>query len=64
LDKPTSSYIEDKALVAAAQKNEQAFAALYDKYFERIYIFIFKRVQDEAIAGDVCQEIRRPRFRV
>lgn len=56
MDKNTSSYKEDKALVAAAQKNEQAFSALYEKYFERIYIFIFKRVQDEAVAGDVCQD--------
>lgn len=43
-------------LVAAAKKNPKAFSALYDKYFEQIYLFIFKRVQDEAIAGDVCQE--------
>lgn len=33
-----------------------AFGLIYDKYFEQIYLFIYKRVQDEAVAGDVCQE--------
>lgn len=51
-----STYQEDLKLIAAAKKDVRAFAGLYDKYFERIYIFIFKRVQDEAVAGDVCQD--------
>jgi len=55
LDKK-STYQEDLKLIAAAKKDARAFAGLYDKYFERIFIFIFKRVQDEAIAGDVCQD--------
>lgn len=51
-----STYQQDLKLIAAAKKDVRAFAGLYDKYFERIYIFIFKRVQDEAVAGDVCQD--------
>lgn len=47
---------DDSALVAAAQKDRDAFGAIYDKYFERIYLFIFKRVGDEDTAGDICQE--------
>lgn len=46
----------DQLLVAAAKKDRAAFGALYDKYFERIYLFIYKRVGDEDVAGDVCQE--------
>jgi RNA polymerase sigma-70 factor (ECF subfamily) len=56
MKKKLTTYQEDKMLVAAAKKNPKAFSALYDKYFEQIYLFIFKRVQDEALAGDVCQE--------
>lgn len=48
--------MDDKHLIAAAQKDRIAFGALYDKYFEQIYLFIFKRVQDEGVAGDVCQD--------
>lgn len=47
---------DDRQLVAAAQKDRDAFAAIYDKYFERIFLFIFKRVGDEEMAGDICQE--------
>ncbi|MBK9192608.1 MAG: sigma-70 family RNA polymerase sigma factor [Crocinitomicaceae bacterium] len=47
---------DDSALVVAAQKDRNAFAAIYDKYFDRIYLFIYKRVGDEQLAGDICQE--------
>lgn len=43
-------------MIAAAQKDRNAFGLIYDKYFERIYLFIFKRVGDEDLAGDICQE--------
>lgn len=50
------TYKDDQQLVLLAQKNRQAFSIIYDKYFERIYCFIYKRVQREEIAGDICQE--------
>lgn len=50
------TYQDDFQLVLLAQKDRNAFSLIYEKYFERIYRFIFKRVQDEAIAGDICQE--------
>jgi hypothetical protein len=43
MKKKLTTYQEDKMLVAAAKKNPKAFSALYDKYFEQIYLFIFKR---------------------
>lgn len=46
----------DAQLVAAAKKNPDYFGGLYERYFEQIFLFIFKRVQDEAVAGDVCQK--------
>lgn len=52
----TKNIVTDQQLVVAAQQNRDAFAALYDKYFEQIYLFIYKRVWDEAIAGDICQD--------
>ncbi|MEX1003287.1 MAG: sigma-70 family RNA polymerase sigma factor [Crocinitomicaceae bacterium] len=50
------TYLDEKQLIAAAQKDPRAFAPLYDKYFQPIFLFIFKRVQDEAAAGDICQD--------
>jgi RNA polymerase sigma-70 factor, ECF subfamily len=54
--KKTPYQDNDPLLVAAAKKDQRAFGALYDKYFERIYLFIYKRVCDEDVAGDICQE--------
>jgi len=49
-------YKDDQKLVLLVKKDRNAFALIYEKYFERIYLFIYKRVQDEAIAGDICQD--------
>ncbi|UKN01699.1 sigma-70 family RNA polymerase sigma factor [Paracrocinitomix mangrovi] len=46
----------DKELVAVAKENPDAFGGLYERYFEPLFYFIFKRVQDEAAAGDICQK--------
>lgn len=56
LKNKSATYIEDQQFILAAKKDPRAFGALYNKYFEQIYLFVFKRVQDEAIAGDVCQD--------
>ncbi len=47
---------EDQELLLLVKKDRNAFGIIYEKYFEPIYLFIYKRVQDEAIAGDICQE--------
>ena len=56
MNKKSATYLEDKQFIVAAKKDPRAFGALYNKYFEQIYLFIYKRVQDEAVAGDVCQD--------
>jgi len=43
----------DKALVAQAQTDPQAFAVLYDRYVDRIYAYAYRQVQDAALAQDV-----------
>lgn len=47
---------KDQELVLLVKKDRNAFGIIYEKYFEKIYLFIYKRVQDEALAGDICQE--------
>jgi RNA polymerase sigma-70 factor (ECF subfamily) len=47
---------EDAQWVLQAKKNRGAFGMLYEKYFDQIYLFIYKRVRDEDLAGDLCQE--------
>lgn len=43
--------------VQAAQSNPAYFRSLYDRYFEQIFRFVFKRTADENIANDVCSQV-------
>jgi RNA polymerase sigma-70 factor (ECF subfamily) len=48
---------EEYQLVKAAQKNRRKFGVLYERYFHPIYIFVFKRVCDEDISGDITSKV-------
>ena len=43
--------------VQAAQKNLAAFQPLYDRYFENIFRFIFRRTSDETLSADICSQV-------
>lgn len=42
--------------VDKAKKNPKHFAWLYDKYFEIIFQFIFRRIDDEALTADLTSQ--------
>ena len=62
---------EENSLVEKAKRNPEAFGRLYDKYFEGIFHFVFRRTDDEDLAGDITsqtflkalQNIRRYEFK-
>ncbi len=43
----------DDALIQQAQTDTAAFAALYDRYADRIYGYAYRLTQDDALAQDV-----------
>tara|TARA_Y100001968_G_C19241980_1_gene659913 strand:+ start:84 stop:620 length:537 start_codon:yes stop_codon:yes gene_type:complete len=47
----------DYPLVQAAKKNSAHFAPLYEKYFEKIFIFIVKKTKDEELTGDLTSQV-------
>lgn len=50
------SLLPDVELIQLSQRNSQYFAHLYDRYFEIIFRFVFKRLGgDESNAGDITQ---------
>ena len=55
LDKTKASYQQDLEFIARAKKEKNAFYLLYNKYWEQLFLFIFKKVQSMDDAGDVCQ---------
>lgn len=48
---------EDARLVAAAKEQREAFGALYNKYWESVYRFVYRRLQDEDDVKDVSQMV-------
>ena len=48
---------DEWAEIQAAQKNPALFRPLYDRYFEQIFHFIFKRTQDEGLCADLCSQV-------
>jgi RNA polymerase sigma-70 factor (ECF subfamily) len=54
---------EDAMLVAAAQADPAAFAALYNRYHPQIYRFAYRRTGDALLAEDVAAETFLAAFR-
>lgn len=50
-------WLEDIALVAAACQDAEAFGRLYDRYSDRIYRFVARRLRDRMAAEDVTAEV-------
>lgn len=49
--------LTESEVIVLAKKDQSYFGALYNKYFEQIFRFVFKRTGgDEALAGDVTQQ--------
>lgn len=51
-----SDLAKEQAIVEAAKMNPERFAALYDKYYEQIFRFIYQRVDDKEAAFDATQQ--------
>ena len=43
--------------VQAAQRNPAHFRPLYDRYFEQIFRFVFKRTAAEDVTADICSQV-------
>jgi len=55
LDKTKQSYQQDLIFIAKAKKNPSEFSLLYNKYWEQIFYFIFKKIKNNDDTGDICQ---------
>jgi RNA polymerase sigma-70 factor, ECF subfamily len=48
---------DERLLVEAAQKDPARFADLYEIHFERVYLFIARRVGDRDVAEDLTSDV-------
>jgi RNA polymerase sigma-70 factor (ECF subfamily) len=47
---------EEYLLLEKAKKDPEAFGPVYEKYFDRIFNFIFRQTDDEELTGDLCSQ--------
>jgi RNA polymerase sigma-70 factor, ECF subfamily len=43
--------------IEKAKSNPEDFAPLYEKYYRQIFLFIYKRTDDEDISGDLVSQV-------
>ena len=48
---------EEWEIIKRAQVQPDVFGFIYEKYYQQIYLFVFKRVEDEAVSGDLTSQI-------
>lgn len=49
--------LQEWAEIQAAQRDPARFRPLYDRYFESIFRFVFRRTADEELTGDLCSQV-------
>jgi len=42
--------------VRASQSDHRMFSVLYERYYEQIFVFIWRRTGDEDLTADICQQ--------
>lgn len=55
--KSTPPHIKQElAIIAKAKKDKRHFAPLYEVYYKSIFLYIFKKVKNEELTGDLCSK--------
>lgn len=49
--------MNEEALLAAARKDPNAFRYFYDAHYEEVFLFIYRRTDDEAVSADITQQV-------
>ncbi|HEY5825295.1 MAG TPA: sigma-70 family RNA polymerase sigma factor [Cyclobacteriaceae bacterium] len=47
---------KEQEIIERSKKEVKAFGEIYEKYFDRIYYFIYRQTGDEDIAGDLSSQ--------
>jgi len=49
--------LEEWVLIQEAQQSPAAFRPLYERYYESIFRFVFRRTNDEHLTADLCSQV-------
>src|ERR1035437_4014567 len=53
----TTELANEKAMIENAKNNSKEYAVIYDKYYEKIFRFIYQRMDDKKYAFDTTQQV-------
>jgi len=56
LFKKKKKHISEEQIIFLAKKDRKNFSILYSKYYERIFLFILRRCNNEDVAADITQQ--------
>jgi RNA polymerase sigma-70 factor, ECF subfamily len=49
--------LDEDMLIKRSQSDPEAFKPLYEKYFKKIFLFVFHRTGDKELTGDLTQQV-------
>jgi len=55
--KSQSEIQEEYLLIEEAKKNPSRFGKIYERYYQQIFLFVFKRVGEEDNTADICSQV-------
>ncbi len=58
----SNDFAQEQQLIAAAQQNPEAFGAIYDLYFDRIYAYAYNHTGQHSDAEDVTAQAFKQAF--
>jgi RNA polymerase sigma-70 factor (ECF subfamily) len=47
---------QERRIIERSRNDPRAFGELYEKYFDRIYNYLYRQTDDEELAGDLCSQ--------
>jgi RNA polymerase sigma-70 factor (ECF subfamily) len=47
---------KEQEIIERSKKDPKAFGELYEKYFDRIFNFLYRQTDDEDLAADLCSQ--------
>ena len=47
---------KEQEIVERSKKDAKAFGELYEKYFDRIFNYIYRQTDDEELSADICSQ--------
>ncbi|MEM6265512.1 MAG: sigma-70 family RNA polymerase sigma factor [Bacteroidota bacterium] len=49
--------LQEKQQIESARKDRRKFSVLYERYYEQVFLFIFKRAGEEDLTADICSQV-------